>query len=106
MTYKIVERLLVPISDGHNTTTSARPREGWKPPYEPYVPRIQREAASLIQELGEALEPFAIAWGAATRGNDAMTMGEFGAIASHHVTGVHFRRANDILSKLKDEARK
>lgn len=56
MTYKIVERLLVPISDGNNTTTGTRPMEGWKPPYEPYVPRIQREAALLIQELGEALE--------------------------------------------------
>jgi hypothetical protein len=78
-----------------------------------WAPRVADDDADLVtvvplfaslraQELIDALTPFANAWDVATRSTATMTMGELGAIAAYHVTGVHFRRASNLLAKIAE----
>ena len=93
--YKIVERL-DKVADAAMYTEDS-PYQGDSP----FGEQI-RQAASLIKELGEALEPFAEAWAIAVKHQVPMTLGELGALASHHTSGPQFRKAAMILSKLKE----
>jgi hypothetical protein len=92
--YKIVEELRAPDQE----TCTSNPHPDWKPRHI-FPDKLKLEAASLIQELGEALEPFA---------GDAENWDEMGDTRPLENDGISkltvadLRRARSILSKLKE----
>lgn len=72
---------------------------GYGPPINPDGPEAAARIRLLEQQLStarEALEPFAAAWNVHSGKPDVLrhlTLGDLGALAAHHVSGIHFKNA-------------